>query len=252
MASEYLAHSLLSNYANATDVRSHVDKYDFYIFPIVNPDGFAYTQSTTRLWRKNRQPNYGSHCVGIDINRNWDVHWSDSNGASTDPCAEDYRGPSAGSTPEIKALSRFQNFVARAQGVRLYIDIHSYSQLWMSPYGYNCSVLPKDNRELLRVSAGAVKALKGVYGTDFTYGPICETIYPATGGSVDYAYDVTKAKYSFATELRDTGMYGFILPGGFKEVEELCRKCILTGRQQAKSTRADRSCGRRLNTYCRR
>jgi murein tripeptide amidase MpaA len=36
---EYLAYNLLNNYANSTEVKSLVDKYDFYIFPIVNPDG---------------------------------------------------------------------------------------------------------------------------------------------------------------------------------------------------------------------
>lgn len=29
---------------------------------------------------------------------------------------------------------------------------------------------------------------------------------------MDYVYDVTKAQYAFTTELRDTGMNGFVLP----------------------------------------
>lgn len=29
---------------------------------------------------------------------------------------------------------------------------------------------------------------------------------------MDYVYDVTKAEYSFTTELRDKGMNGFVLP----------------------------------------
>ena len=31
-------------------------------------------------------------------------------------------------------------------------------------------------------------------------------------GSVDWAYDVARAAYSFTFELRDTGRYGFVLP----------------------------------------
>ena len=27
------------------------------------------------MWRKNRQPNSGSSCVGTDINRNFDSEW---------------------------------------------------------------------------------------------------------------------------------------------------------------------------------
>lgn len=36
---EYLAYSLLSQYASSGTIKSLVDKYDFYIFPVVNPDG---------------------------------------------------------------------------------------------------------------------------------------------------------------------------------------------------------------------
>ena len=40
---EYLAYNLLSNYASDTDIRGIVNKFDFYIFPIVNPDGMIPT-----------------------------------------------------------------------------------------------------------------------------------------------------------------------------------------------------------------
>lgn len=36
---EYFAESLLSNYSTDAETTSFVDKYDFYIFPVVNPDG---------------------------------------------------------------------------------------------------------------------------------------------------------------------------------------------------------------------
>jgi murein tripeptide amidase MpaA len=92
MTTEYIAYSLLNNYSNSTEVKGYVDNYDFYIFPVVNPDGFIYTQTTQRLWRKNRQPTAGSTCIGHDINRNWNSHWSVSGGASTDPCDETFKG----------------------------------------------------------------------------------------------------------------------------------------------------------------
>lgn len=79
-------------------------------------------------------------------------------------------------------------------------------------YGYSCTALPVDNTELVTLARGAAAAIRSVYGTTFTAGPICTTIYKATGGSVDYSYDVTKIKYSYTTELRDTGANGFVLP----------------------------------------
>lgn len=36
---EFFAYSLLNNYANSTEIKAYVEKYDFYIFPVVNPDG---------------------------------------------------------------------------------------------------------------------------------------------------------------------------------------------------------------------
>ena len=38
---EYIAYYLLTNYDSNTEVKSFVDKYDFYVFPIVNPDGMT-------------------------------------------------------------------------------------------------------------------------------------------------------------------------------------------------------------------
>jgi carboxypeptidase A4 len=67
MVVEYAAYQLLTS-TNATTA-GFKNTYDFYIFPIVNPDGFAYTQTTNRMWRKNRQATTSTSCPGRDINR---------------------------------------------------------------------------------------------------------------------------------------------------------------------------------------
>jgi murein tripeptide amidase MpaA len=36
---EYFAWTLLSTYASSSEIKGFVDKYDFYFFPVVNPDG---------------------------------------------------------------------------------------------------------------------------------------------------------------------------------------------------------------------
>ncbi|KAI9641266.1 hypothetical protein NHQ30_010066 [Ciborinia camelliae] len=210
---EYMAYNLLTNYATSTEIKGFVDKYDYYIFPVVNPDGFLYTQSTNRLWRKNRQtPPSSSTCYGRDINRNWAYKWSTTGGASTDPCAETYKGVAAADAPETTALAAYANTLKTAQGLKLFIDFHSYSQLFMTPYGYSCSVVAENNAQLQSLAAGYVAAVKAVNGISFTYGPICSTIYQATGTSVDYVDATTGADFTFTTELRDTGTYGFVLP----------------------------------------
>ncbi|KIM30630.1 hypothetical protein M408DRAFT_66407 [Serendipita vermifera MAFF 305830] len=214
MTTEFMAYQLLSNYANSTEIKGYVDKYDFYIFPIVNPDGFVYSQTTNRMWRKNRQtPPSGSTCYGRDINRNWDSHWSDPDGASTSPCDEDYKGLAAFDAPETKQLAAFMNSKMNStQGVKSYTDWHSYSQMFFTPYGFSCTEVPPDNEELTALAEGFTASLKEVYGTEYQYGSSCKTIYKTTGSSDDYAYDVSGVKYSFSAELRDTGSSGFVLP----------------------------------------
>ena len=254
MVTQYFSYLLLSSYATDTAIKAFVDKYDFYIIPVVNPDGecrytqilggwnvlancsccvgFVYSQTTQRLWRKNRQTDSSSSCVGRDINRNWAWKWDLPGGASTDPCSETFRGipyppnknlyphinpnlpgRAAGDTPEFQSLSTFQNRLAgTTPGVKLYIDWHSYSQVFMTPYGYTCATLPTNNAELQTLAKGDVAAVKANSGMKYTAGGICNTLYAVTGGSVDYTYDVSKVKYSFTTELRDTGTYGFVLP----------------------------------------
>ncbi|KAH6668222.1 hypothetical protein B0J14DRAFT_157534 [Halenospora varia] len=209
---EYLAYNLLSNYSTNTEYKSIVDKYDFFIFPVVNPDGFLYTQTNDRLWRKNRQSVSTSTCLGRDINRNWPFQWSFPGGSSTNPCAQDYRGVTAGDSPENKVLVAQINALQKSQGVQLFIDVHSYSQLFMTPYGYSCDALSAKNDVYQSLAKGTSAAITAVYGTKYVYGPICSTIYQATGTSVDYVSDVTQANFSFTIELRDTGANGFVLP----------------------------------------
>lgn len=45
---EYHAYSLLTNYATDAQTKAWVDQYDFYIFPVVNPDGKSLSQPITR------------------------------------------------------------------------------------------------------------------------------------------------------------------------------------------------------------
>ncbi|KAG7288151.1 hypothetical protein NEMBOFW57_007676 [Staphylotrichum longicolle] len=132
---EYLAYNFLTQYSSDATVKAIRDTYDIYILPFVNPDGFVYTQTNDRLWRKNRQSRSGASCVGTDINRNWPYKWELTGGASTDPCDETYKGKAAGDTPENKALVAFTQSLTNGKGIKLYIDWHSYGQYILFPYG---------------------------------------------------------------------------------------------------------------------
>ncbi|KAI1114607.1 hypothetical protein F5Y14DRAFT_165873 [Nemania sp. NC0429] len=211
MTVEYITYQLINNYGNDTAVKAVLDNYDFYILPIVNPDGFVYTQTSTRLWRKNRQPRSGTSSVGTDINRNWPYKWEGS-GSSTSPGSETYRGVAPGDTPENTGIRTFGDKLGAGKGIKLYIDWHSYGQYILTPYGYSCSAKsPNQSRQdTLAKNTGA--AIAKIHGTRFTTGATCPTLYATNGGSNDYFTDVTVAELAWAIELRDTGNYGFTLP----------------------------------------
>lgn len=88
----YLADYLVNNYDTNPDVADLVDGLDIYLVPVVNPDGYVYTWTTNRMWRKNRRNN-GDGSYGVDLNRNWGYEWGyDDYGSSPVPSSTTYRG----------------------------------------------------------------------------------------------------------------------------------------------------------------
>lgn len=59
--------------------------------------------------------------------------------------------------------------------IAAYIAIHSYSQLWMYPYGYKTS-LPPNAATLKSLSQAAIAAIKATNGLTFTEGSIANAI----------------------------------------------------------------------------
>ncbi|CAH0042645.1 unnamed protein product [Clonostachys rhizophaga] len=210
---EYLAYKIVEQYlAGDSTVVTALNNYDFYITPIVNPDGFVYT-STERLWRKNRQTRSGVSCVGTDINRNWPYQWTGS-GSSSSACSEVYRGAAQGDTPENKALLAQLVSLNNARGVKFYLDWHSYSQLVLLPYGYSCSATAPNHSTQMAAASGVASAIRAVNGLTFTYGPTCSTIYQVNGGSLDYVSAVLGADFSWSIEMRpsSSSSNGFVIP----------------------------------------
>nr|XP_003229181.2 PREDICTED: carboxypeptidase A1 [Anolis carolinensis] len=202
----YFAKKILDTYGKDPSLTSILDNFDIFLEIVTNPDGFAFTQSKNRMWRKTRSINAGSSCVGVDPNRNWDAGFGGA-GASGSPCTETYRGPYANSEPEVKAIV---DFVKSHGNIKAFISIHSYSQLLLYPFGYTRTAAA-DKAELDAVAKKAVDALASLHGTKYKYGSIITTIYQASGGTIDWTYE-QGIKYSYTFELRDTGRYGFLLP----------------------------------------
>ncbi|XP_005813105.1 carboxypeptidase A1-like [Xiphophorus maculatus] len=202
----WTANKIATDYDTDASLTAVLKTMDIYMLIVANPDGYVFSHTNDRMWRKTRSPNSGSVCVGVDPNRNWDAGFGGP-GASTNPCSETYQGSSAHSEIEVKNIV---NLIQSHGNFKSFISVHAYSQLLMYPYGYTCRSAA-DQAELDSVGRAAVQKLTSLYGTTYKVGNICTIIYQASGGSIDWSYDVG-IKYSFAFELRDTGRYGFILP----------------------------------------
>lgn len=189
-----------------------MEELDWFIHPIVNPDGFTFTHEHTRLWRKTRS-DHGSilFCRGVDGNRNYGHHWNEG-GSSNDKCFDTYHGPSGFSEPETAAI---RDFILSQEGrIQYFNNMHSYSQFVLLSWGYTTQ--PPDNyMEFYPAAYEGAAALTAVHGTEYTIGCIPCILYVASGGASDWALGVANSTFSFSMELRDTGRYGFLLPDRF-------------------------------------
>jgi len=179
------------------------DGIEIHAVPVLNPDGYEYTHTTNRMWRKNRRPN--GNCIGTDLNRNFPYSWC-TVGGSNESCSDIYCGPGPGSEPEVQVVMGYLS----TPDVNWwgYVSLHSYAQEWCIPWAYTAAPAP-DHDDMWAVGQKAVDALEGTFGTPYTL-KIPSGRYG--GFSMDWAKGVWNIKYSVLIELRDTGRYGFLLP----------------------------------------
>ncbi|XP_008305993.1 carboxypeptidase A6 isoform X2 [Cynoglossus semilaevis] len=204
---QWFVKEAINSYKYDSVMRRLLNQLNFYIMPVFNVDGYHFSWTTDRFWRKTRSKNHKFHCRGVDANRNWKVKWCEE-GASYHPCDDTYCGPFPESEPEVKAVAKFLR--KHKKRVKAYISIHAYAQMLLYPYSYKYAAIP--NFDCVESAAhNAVTALYSAYGVKYRYGPASTTLYVSSGSSIDWAYR-NGIRYAFAFELRDTGYYGFLLP----------------------------------------
>lgn len=202
----WMLNEVVENDAEHPDLTQNLD---WYFLPSHNPDGYAYSQSKDRLWRKTRSE-HGSifGCKGVDANRNWGFHWNEG-GSSNDKCSDTYHGPEAFSEVENTNVRDF--LLTVKDKLVFYNTIHSYSQFILLPWSYTAE-LPDNYDEMEQLALMGRDAMVANGGEEYEVGCIPCILYVASGGSLDWVLGVAGVQYSFAMELRDTGRYGFMLP----------------------------------------
>ena len=186
------AEYLVGQYGIDADVTWLLDYHEIHLLLVTNPDGRK--QAETGLsWRKNTNENYcgaTSDLRGADLNRNFPFHWGD---AGTNPCDYNYQGPAALSEPESQALKAYElalfpdqrgpndNDPAPDDTTGIFIDLHSYGELVLWPYGFDFTSTAPNHTQLQTLGR------KLAYFNDYSPKQ-ASALYPATGASDDDAY----------------------------------------------------------------
>ena len=137
---------LTKMYGRSPEITYLLDNRTFYYIPVANPDGYTYNEVSDGWWRKNKRDNnndgqFSEDDDGVDLNRNFGYMWgADNEGSSPDPTSDIYRGPEPFSEPETQAYRELFNAVQPTVA----IDMHTYSNMILWPWGYTDTPTPED------------------------------------------------------------------------------------------------------------
>lgn len=216
----YTVYEMLCHYESNPEDWHELAKLDFLFIPVANPDGYDYSWTTDRLWRKNRQTvDQDSACVGIDIDHSYDFHWLES---SDSMCGEEYAGTRPFQALELQLWDSYLNETNAGHKIWGYIDLHSYLQEILYPYAFSCQQQPRDEENLIELAYGISKAIRLTTGSHYLVFPACidrdSDLIPSmgAGSALDYMYH-HKSYWAYQIKLRDSGSHGFLLPEKYIE-----------------------------------
>ena len=198
---------LLENYEQDASTRSFINNTEIFVVPMVNPDGHIYSMidASKRFWRKNRRNNKDG-TFGVDLNRNHSFKWGLNNtGSSPLSSSQTYRGVTADSEPETRAVRDF----VRKYRPDILLSYHSYGELVLYPWGYTRETTGSNHS---RIAAKISEKIREVHGRSYTFQQGIE-LYPTNGDLTDWSYGELGI-LSFTIELRprSNSLQGFVLP----------------------------------------
>jgi hypothetical protein len=204
--------------ANDRPIRRLLKQTELWFVIVANPDGYQFTFDSERLWRKNLREQNGEPGIqagdGVDPNRNFNEHWGyDNEGSSPDPADETYRGPSAASEPETRAMA---GLIDRIKP-RFQSNLHSFGEWLLYPQGWQVGTLDADYPIYVAtggtddgVSGGVDDESSAIPG--FNPGQSADTLYVTNGETTDYA-DTNGGTVAFTPELGEGREgSGFVFP----------------------------------------
>lgn len=197
------AEMLVDNYGIDADITWLLDYHEVHLLLQANPDGRKRAE-TGLSWRKNANNFYCSNTNsrGADLNRNYPFQWGCCGGSSGNQCSETYRGPIANSEPETSAVTAYVasifpdqreddlNAPAPVDATGVFLDLHSYSELVLWPWGFTSAPAP---------NSVALRTLGRKFAFFNNYTPVqAFQLYITDGTTDDFGYgDLGLASYTF-------------------------------------------------------
>jgi hypothetical protein len=205
----YITDMMLKDGLNSAMGWDLLTRYELSVVPVVNPDGYEYTWTNYRLWRKNRRDVVGSSQFGVDLNRNYAKGWGGP-GSSGNPGSDTYRGTAAFSEPEVDCIRDYLDVRSTTVPYAFIIDFHTHGQKILYPWSYIETPAPHDAQlnAIGNVYRGGILSSTGF---DYEVGQGSVALYVASGSSKDFYYDAYGAM-AYTVEMRAGGQSGFEPP----------------------------------------
>jgi Zinc carboxypeptidase len=200
--------------AENPEVVEILETTELWFLPVVNPDGYEFTFTEERLWRKNLRDNDGNTVIdnsdGVDLNRNYAEHWNyDDEGSESQFSSETYRGTAPGSEPESAAD---MNLVKTMADFKFAISYHSFGELLLYPQGWQTLTMSADDPIYMALSGTdnnpAIEGYNPGVGAD---------LYTTNGEFTDWAHGEENV-LAWTPEL-EGGNFGFVFPDDEAQVQ---------------------------------
>ncbi|CAF0730324.1 unnamed protein product [Rotaria sordida] len=192
---------------NNLKVQRILRHFDIFVLSMMNPDGYEYSRTHNRLWRKNRSPTIVSDywdidesCCGVDLNRNFPYQWDSIYGSSNHPCSHSYRGSHPSSESEVQSVVNFlQTNTYSRNKFYAYFNLHAYGRFWLLPWTYSTLNKVQNYEDLLK---RCNQIASNVMNQTYKVGQASFLLYPCSGTSIDFA--ATLMPHSMTLELSPT------------------------------------------------
>ena len=202
---------LVNQYGIDADATWMLDTQEIHLILQSNPDGRKRAEAGI-LWRKNADNNFcaNTNSRGIDLNRNFPGQapygWNCCGGSSGSACSDTFHGPGPGSEPETQAVRDYMAAIfpdygdpgggnpIQADAAGLFIDVHSYSQLVLWPWGGTTTPAPFPNNLELQTLGRKFAYFNNYLPEQSIY------LYATDGTTIDHLYG-TQGVSSYTFEL---------------------------------------------------